>query len=60
MEIYNETVNDLLDPNKTNLQIRGDNKNEDVFVESLTKVPVKSLHEIIQFINKGNEVRKMG
>ena len=60
MEIYNETVNDLLDPKKTNLQIRGDNKNEDVFVENLTKVPVRSLHDIIQFINKGNEVRKMG
>lgn len=36
MEIYNETVNDLLDPNKTNLEIRGD-KNS-VIVENLTKV----------------------
>lgn len=58
MEIYNETVNDLLDPNKTNLEIRGD-KNS-VIVENLTKVQVKSLDDIIGLINKGNEVRKMG
>ena len=35
LEIYNENVNDLLNSNKRNLEVR-DNKNGDVTVEGLT------------------------
>ncbi len=35
LEIYNENVNDLLNSNKCNLEVR-ENKNGDVLVEGLT------------------------
>lgn len=38
-EIYNETINDLLDSGKTNLEIRED-KDNGVFVKDLTQIDV--------------------
>lgn len=38
-EIYNETINDLLDTNKVNLEIREDKENG-IFVKDLTQVDV--------------------
>jgi predicted metal-dependent hydrolase len=44
LEIYNENVNDLLNPEKKNLEIR-DNKNRkgSVMVDGISKFEVKSL-----------------
>jgi len=42
VEIYNETVNDLLDPSKKNLEIREDKINSQIFIDGLTKVEVEN------------------
>ena len=55
MEIYNEIVNDLLDANKRNLDVR-DHRGE-VTVENLTYRTVKSIEEIEQLLELGEEVR---
>lgn len=41
LEIYNETITDLLWPDATNLQVREDNKNG-TYVEGLTEEPISS------------------
>ena len=38
-EIYNESVNDLLSPSKTNLEVRED-KDSGVFIKDITQVDV--------------------
>ena len=55
MEIYNESVNDLLDKEKRNLDVR-DHKGE-VIVENLTCKTVKSTEEILQLVKLGEEIR---
>ena len=46
MEIYNESVNDLLDVNKINLQVRED-KNKEIHIDGLSKFEVHSIDEIL-------------
>lgn len=55
LEIYNENVNDLLDKDKRNLEVR-DNRGE-VFVEGLTCKRVQSTEEVTKLIELGEEVR---
>ena len=55
MEIYNESVNDLLDKEKRNLDVR-DHKGE-VSVENLTCCTVNSTEEILQLVKLGEEIR---
>ena len=55
MEIYNESVNDLLDKDKRNLDVR-DHKGE-VIVENLTCKKVNSTEEILQLVKLGEEIR---
>ena len=41
LEIYNENVNDLLNPSKKNLEVR-ENKNGEVVVDQLTQIVVSN------------------
>ena len=54
MEIYNECVNDLLDPNRKNLNVRETLQNR-AFVENLSEYEVTSLEETMFFLSKGDE-----
>ena len=56
LEIYNESVNDLLDSNKTNLELR-EHKGE-VFVDQLTTRQVVCSQDIIDVLHEGDQIRK--
>jgi hypothetical protein len=61
IEIYNEVVNDLLDPTNTNLRLRENTKNNrEVYVENLKEEPIGSIEEALEVIAIGNEHRKIG
>ena len=57
LEIYNESVNDLLDPTKKNLEVREDKKQ--IVIEGLTKIVVKSPEEIEERLQAGILNRKI-
>ncbi|XP_057752775.1 kinesin-like protein KIN-12B [Arachis stenosperma] len=59
IEIYNEQITDLLDPNQRNLQIREDVKSG-VYVENLTEEPVCSMKDVTQLLIKGLSNRRVG
>ncbi|PNX96039.1 kinesin-like protein KIN12B-like, partial [Trifolium pratense] len=59
LEIYNEHVTDLLDPNKRNLQIREDVKSG-IYVENLTEVHVCTVKDVNQLLMKGLLNRTVG
>ena len=58
MEIYNECVNDLLDPNRKNLQVR-ENQQGKAIVDGLSEFEVSSLEETMYYLMKGDEQRKI-
>ena len=51
LEIYNESVNDLLDEGKKNLEIREDKKQ--IVIEGLSKHEVKTPEELLSLLEKG-------
>ncbi|PNX61647.1 kinesin-like protein KIN12B-like, partial [Trifolium pratense] len=51
LEIYNEHITDLLDPNKRNLQIKEDVKSG-IYVENLTEVHVRTVKDVNQLLIK--------
>ena len=57
MEIYNESVNDLLDGSKRNLEIR-DSK-DGVVVERLTSREASCAQGLIDILNEGEQLRSM-
>lgn len=57
MEIYNEVLNDLFDPKRTNLRLREDPK-RGIYVENLKEETVLSAEHALQLIAMGNEHRK--
>ncbi|XP_020217014.1 kinesin-like protein KIN-12B [Cajanus cajan] len=59
LEIYNEQIMDLLDPNQKNLQIREDVKSG-VYVENLTEEHVSSMKDVTQLLIKGLSNRRTG
>ncbi|TKY47796.1 Kinesin protein KIN12A [Spatholobus suberectus] len=59
LEIYNEQIMDLLDPNQRNLQIREDVKSG-VYVENLTEEHVSSMKDVTQLLIKGLSNRRTG
>lgn len=59
IEIYNEVVNDLLDPTNTNLRLREDNR-KGVYVEGLKEERVDVVDDALHVIAMGNEHRKIG
>ena len=59
LEIYNEQINDLLNPTNTNLQIRWDKK-QGFFVEGLLVIECKKPQDIVEIILQGTKNRKKG
>lgn len=59
LEIYNEQINDLLNPGNTNLQIRWDQK-QGFFVEGLLVIECKNPSDIVEVILQGTKNRKRG
>ena len=59
MEIYNEQINDLLNPEQTNLQLRW-NANQGCFVENISVLDCKRPEDIVESILEGNRNRKIG
>ena len=57
LEIYNESVNDLLDSSKQNLDVR-DHKGE-VFVDQLTSKEVGCAQDIIDVLAEGDQLRRI-
>ncbi len=57
LEIYNESVNDLLDRTKKNLEVRED-RNGDVFVDGLTKKVVTCEEEFLSCMHEGDAIRR--
>eukprot|EP00505_MAST-04D_sp_SCG-Rhode-Island_P000548 Stramenopile-MAST_4_protein_548 len=59
LQIYNETISDLLKPERSNLTIRED-KTRGVFVEGLSEWVVRSPQEIYMLMQRGGTVRATG
>ncbi|KAM5569738.1 kinesin-like protein KIN-12B [Rosa sericea] len=59
LEIYNEQITDLLDPNPKSLQIREDVKSG-VYVENLTEECVRTIKDVTQLLIKGLSNRRTG
>ena len=59
LQIYNETIQDLLTYDKANLMIREDRK-KGVFVEGLSEWIVQSSEEVLNLIKKGGLMRTTG
>ena len=57
-ELYNENINDLLDVNKKNLEIR-ENSNKEIIINNLTEILCDSTTEILNLFFKGEENRKI-
>lgn len=57
MEIYNEIVNDLLDPGNTNLRLREDPR-RGVYVEGVREERLSSADHALHVVAMGNEHRK--
>ena len=51
VEIYNETVNDLFDPNKKNLEIRDAFKG--AYISNLSEYTINNYEKALQILNKG-------
>jgi centromeric protein E len=56
MEIYNESVNDLLDASNTNLRIRED-PSEGYYVSGLKSMRVTGMEEVVKVITMGERSR---
>jgi kinesin family protein 5 len=56
LEIYNEKIRDLLETNKTNLQIRED-KSRGIFIEDLSEYQIGSSNKVMDIMKKGLDNR---
>ena len=56
LEIYNESVNDLIDPSKKNLDVR-ENRSREIYIEGLSQVEVKTQAQTMDLLHKGEEQR---
>ena len=58
LEIYNESVNDLLDSRKKNLDIR-ESISQGVYIQDLTLKECKDEADMIKYLEIGEECRKI-
>lgn len=58
LEIYMEKIMDLLDPKKTNLQVKED-KVKGLYVQDATEVYVNCTDEMIEVMNRGSQNRSV-
>lgn len=56
LQIYNESISDLLKPDRHSLPIR-ENKNKGIYVEGLSEWVVRSPNEVFHLISQGQEAR---
>eukprot|EP00347_Sterkiella_histriomuscorum_P011965 403370418 len=56
LEIYNEVVNDLLDPQKKNLDIR-ECKLRGIYIDQLSQFEVNSFEDCMKYLHKGDEFK---
>ena len=56
LEIYNEKINDLLDPSRTNLHIKED-KLRGIYVNQVTEMQVANAEEMQHVMNTGSSNR---
>uniref|UniRef100_A0A6B2KWP8 Kinesin motor domain-containing protein n=1 Tax=Arcella intermedia TaxID=1963864 RepID=A0A6B2KWP8_9EUKA len=56
LEIYNEQITDLLNPEATRLQLREDHK-KGVYVENLTEVEVDNAETVLKYLSIGSQHR---
>jgi len=56
IEIYNESINDLLDNTKINLDLR-ETSNKEVIVNNLTEIKINNHEEALNLLSKGNDSR---
>ncbi|GIL69307.1 hypothetical protein Vretimale_13434 [Volvox reticuliferus] len=59
MEIYNEVLNDLLEPARTNLKVREDSRSGLVLVEGLLEQVVTTADQALELIARGDHNRKV-
>lgn len=59
LEVYNETVNDLLEPKNKNLDVR-EGQGRGVYIENLTEHTVRCYDEAIHWMYYGDHLRKTG
>ncbi|RKP18927.1 kinesin-domain-containing protein, partial [Rozella allomycis CSF55] len=59
LEIYNEIIYDLLKPTNSNLKIH-ENVNKEIFVGNLSEEIVLTSEDVLKFLKKGEENRKVG
>jgi hypothetical protein len=59
LEIYNEKIQDLLDPRKNNLMVK-EEKNKGIWVDDATEIYVLSKEEMYDVFKIGSENRKVG
>ncbi|EEB13334.1 predicted protein [Pediculus humanus corporis] len=59
LEIYNENIRDLLNPETGFLELREDQKEKTVHVVKLSEVSTSSTEEMIRLLQKGNKARTM-
>ena len=53
LEIYNECVNDLLDPTKKNLDVR-ESRLKGIYIDGLSEFEVTSLSDTMNYLIKGD------
>ena len=56
IEIYNESINDLLDNSKINLDLR-ETSNKEIIINNLTEIKINNHEEAQNLLIKGNESR---
>ncbi|CDW89864.1 kinesin-like protein [Stylonychia lemnae] len=56
LEIYNECVNDLLDPTRRNLDVR-ESRQRGIYIDRLSEFEVSSLEETMNYLLRGDEQR---
>ena len=58
IEIYNESVNDLIEPNNKNLEVR-ESISAGIYINRLTEKRVESFQHVMEYMNKGDEFRSI-
>ncbi|MCQ2819823.1 MAG: hypothetical protein MJ252_21370 [archaeon] len=58
VEIYNEKVNDLIEVERTDLNIR-ETPNKEIFIENLSEVEIKTVEDFYNMLDTGNKNRKV-
>jgi centromeric protein E len=58
MEIYNESVNDLIEPSNKNLEVRESISNG-IYINRLSEKKVETFLEVMKYMENGDEFRNI-